>query len=95
MNIKDSFRNRQSKWRTKKITADAKSCYEGMIYHCRKLSAYDHSYAFRIRRETLGWPIIEQIQRPDNVVLNENEDFVIIKDGYVYSIDKKNKTIKE
>lgn len=95
MKLFNPFDKGQAKWRAKKLVADAKSCYDGMVYHCRKLSAYDNTYAFIIHRSDLGWPIIEQIVRPEEVRLSELKDDVVIKDGYIYSISKKDKTNKE
>lgn len=95
MKIKSLLRLGRVRWNTKKNTSDAKSCYDGMMYHCRKLSAYDHSYAFVFHRNALGWPIINQIERPEQIDLSDNDDKVVIRDGFIYSIKKTNKTSKE
>ena len=63
--------------------------FTGVVHNCCNVSANNHDLAFVIRRSVLGYPMVEQIKRPNDVMLHEGGDYVIVKDGYVYELTRR------
>ncbi len=77
-------------YRMKAIAANSGRYFDGIVHNCCRVSAANNGLAFAIHRVgVFGGPVIEQIQRPDNVQLSENDDCVIIKDGFIYRLTKE------
>lgn len=57
---------------------------------CKRITSADDTKAYAIYRDgVFGSPILKEISKPDNVVLSENENRIIVKDGYVYELTKR------
>ena len=63
--------------------------FSGVVHSCCIVSSNNHDLAFVIRRSVLGYPMVEQIKRPNDVMLHEGGDYVIVKDGYVFELTKR------
>ena len=63
--------------------------FNGVVHNCCKVTANNHKVAFAIRRSVFGFPMAEQIDRPNDVMLHEKSDCVVVKDGYVYELTKR------
>lgn len=84
------MRKIKSLWRLRLIKADAERYYEATAYHCAKVSAMNRNLAFAVYKVGIfGGPKVEQIARPDNVMLSENDGCVIIKDGFIYRLNRE------
>lgn len=77
------------KWRTDNAKADAERLFNATVYHCARVSRANPSIAFEIKAGELGEGNPMIIDRPDCVVLREDEDKVIVRDGIVWSITKE------
>ena len=77
------------KWRTDNAKADAERLFNATIYHCARVSRANPTIAFEIKAGELGENNPMIIDRPDCVVLREDEDKVIVRDGIVWSITKE------
>ena len=74
----------------KSIKSNTGRYFDGIVHNCCKVSAANNDLAFAIHRVgVFGGPVIEQIPRPDVVQLSEEDDCVIVKDGYVYYLKRE------
>lgn len=91
MNITSiSMKRIKSLWRLRLIKADAQRYFDGTVHHCAKVSALNKGLSFAVHKVGIfGGPKVEQIARPDNVLLSEKDRCVVIKDGYVYELTKR------
>ena len=77
-------------WRYKNIKIATRNYYDGIVEHFCRVTKAKPDLAFIIRREgTLGGPVIDQIVKPPTVTLSDADNFVVIKDGYVYELTKR------
>ena len=77
-------------YRGKSIKSNPGRYFDGIVHNCCKVSAANNDLAFAIHRVgVFGGPVIEQIPRPDAVQLSEEDDCVIVKDGYVYYLKRE------
>ena len=77
-------------YRGKSIKSNSGRYFDGIVHNCCKVSAANNDLAFAIHRVgVFGGPVIEQIPRPDVVQLSEEDDCVIVKDGYVYYLKRE------
>ena len=73
--------------RARRVTDIGKAKYDCAVVGCADVSRINNSLAFKVRRDgPFGNPVIEQIPRPDRVVLGETSDCVVIKDGRIYEL---------
>ena len=77
------------KWRSDNAKADAERLFNATVYHCARVSRANPSIAFEIRTGDFGEDNPKIIDRPDVVVLSENEDKVVVRDGVVWSITRE------
>ena len=75
--------------KTKYLRRESSDAYAGALHNCCKVSANNHRLAFAVHRSVLGYPMVEQIDRPKNVTLSEQDDCVIVKDGFVYELKRR------
>ena len=76
--------------RAKKITDLARNAFWSAVYGCQTVSHFNTGLAFAVRRVgAFGFPEIDVIPRPSDVVLHESVDCIIVKDGYYYELDKR------
>lgn len=71
------------------LKREASDKFAGVVHNCCNVSSNNHDIAFAVRRSVLGYPMLEQIERPQEVQISEHDDCVIIKDGYVYELTKR------
>lgn len=77
-------------WRLRLIKADAQRFFEATAYHLAKVSNINHDLSYVVHKVGIfGGPQIEPIERLDNVNISENDDCVIIKDGFIYRLTKE------
>lgn len=89
-NQHNNMRRIKALWRLRLIRADAQRFFEGTVHHCARVTALNKDISFAVHRVGLfGGPKVEQIARPDNVQLSENDKCVIVKDGLVYRLNKE------
>lgn len=89
INIMDVFKKSRERRRIDYLRADCKRVFNGVVHNCCKVTANNHKVAFAIRRSVFGFPMVEQIDRPNDVMLHEKGDWVVVKDGYVYELTKR------
>ena len=77
------------KWRSDNAKADAERLFNATVYHCARVSRANPSIAFEIKYGELGTDNPKIIDRPDVVVLQEDEEKVIVRDGIVWSITRE------
>ena len=76
--------------RAKAIKREAEMYFYAQVHHCCRVSANNHDIAFIVERVGIfGGPKVQQIDKPKIVVLSEINNFVIVKDGYVYELTKR------
>ena len=76
-----------SRWRAVNIKANAGRYFDGVVHNCCRVSSSNHKLAFVVRRTGIfGGPVIELIDRPENVQLSELDNCVVVKDGKVYEL---------
>jgi len=77
-------------WRAKCAKADAQRFYEATAYHLAKASRINHDLSYVVHKVGIfGGPHIEPINRPEDVMLHEKADCVVIKDGFIYRLTKE------
>ena len=77
-------------YKAKYLGMEADAYFDGVVHNCCRVSAANNSLAFAIHRVgPFGGPVVEQIQRPNDVLLHEKGDYVVVKDGYVYELRKE------
>lgn len=77
------------KWRSDNAKADAERLFNATVYHCARVSRANPSIAFEIKYSELGTDNPKIIDRPDVVVLQEDEEKVIVRDGIVWSMTRE------
>ena len=77
------------KWRSDNAKADAERLFNATVYHCARVSRANPSIAFEIKYGELGDGNPKIIDRPDVVVLQEDEEKVIVRDGIVWSMTRE------
>lgn len=76
--------------RAKKISNLARNAFWSAVYGCQTVSHFNTGLAFVVRRVgAFGFPEIEIIPRPSDVILHESVDCIVVKDGYYYELDKR------
>lgn len=76
--------------RAKKITDLARTAFWSAVYACQTVSHFNTGLAFVIRRVgAFGFPEIEVVERPSDVIMRESVDCIVVKDGYYYELDKR------
>ena len=64
--------------------------FNNTVWDCANISAVNNSLAFAVHKKgVFGYPVVELIKRPENVCLDELDNVVIVKDGYVYEMTKR------
>ncbi len=89
MSIVTRARKFMAKKRAVYLKREALAKFAGVVHNCCNVSANNHDLAFVIKRSVFGYPMVEQIKRPGDVMLHEDGDYVIVKDGYVYELTKR------
>lgn len=75
--------------RARRIAQCARDYYDSVVYHCCGVSRANNDLAFLVYRVGIfGGPVIEQIDRPDDVVIGEFDNMVVVKDGFSYELKK-------
>lgn len=83
--ITDAFKRRREEY----LRADVTRKFNGVLHKCCGISENNHKIAYVVHRSVLGFPRIEQIERPQEVQLSETDDCVIVKDGVVYELTRR------
>lgn len=80
----------RSSIRARRIKISAEEHYNTAVYSCARVSRTNNNLCFIIRRAgVFGGPLIEPIKRPEIVVVTENDNCIIIKDGSIYELHKR------
>ena len=88
--MKNILNRSKANQRAKKISEMARGAFNSAVYGCQIVSHYNTGLAFVIRRiGAFGFPEIEIIPRPADVILHESGDCVVVKDGYYFELDKR------
>lgn len=75
--------------RAQRIAAISEDSFRRAIRSCANVSECNHSLCFLVHKiGAFGSPDIEQIDRPEEVIISENSNFVVIKDGVLYELNK-------
>ena len=85
LDIRGYFARKRDEIKRREIAA----MFDGAVHNCCKVSDNNHQLAFVVHRSVKGYPRVESLRRPDIVQLSENDDCVIVKDGYVYELTKR------
>lgn len=89
INIMDVFKKSRNQRRIEFLRTECRRKFDGVVHNCCKVSANNHKVAFAIHRSVFGYPMVEQIERPNDVMLHEKGDCVVVKDGYAYELTKR------
>ncbi len=77
-------------FRAKAIKANTEEYYHGVVHNFAMVSRVNNSLAFTIHRKgVFGSPVVKQIDRPKVVSLSDTDNYVIIRDGYVYDLRRE------
>ena len=87
--IMEVIRHRKESKRATFLRAECSRKFAGVVHNCCRVSANNHKVAFAIHRSVFGYPMVEQIERPNDVMLHEKGDCVVVKDGYAYELTKR------
>ena len=75
--------------RAQRIAAISQEAFSRAIRSCANVSDCNRALSYVIhRRGAFGSPEIEQIDRPDVVVMSEDCDYVVVKDGAIFEMSK-------
>ena len=74
-------------YRAKRILGIANAQYDAVVCSCANVSRVNHALAFVVRRSgAFGFPSVEPIPRPDVVLVEENKQYVVVKDGKIFEL---------
>lgn len=89
MSITDTIKRTLVKQKAVYLKREAAAKFAGVVHNCCNVSANNHSISFAVRRSVFGFPMLEKIDRPQEVQISEHDDCVIVKDGFVYELTKR------
>lgn len=77
--------------RAGRVAGKTRDAFSQAVYGCQLVSYYNNGIAFVVRRVgAFGRPEIHQmIGRPENVTISENDGYVIVRDGFIYEMNKR------
>lgn len=76
--------------RAKKITYLARNAFWSAVYGCQTVSRFNTGLTFVVHRVgAFGFPEIEVVERPSDVIMRESVDCIVVKDGLYYELDKR------
>lgn len=88
--MKNILNRSKANQRAKKISEMARGAFNSAVYGCQIVSHYNTGLSFIVNRVgAFGFPSIEVIDRPGDVVIAESDDCVIVRDGYYFELDKR------
>ena len=74
-------------FRAKRLKDETALKFDGVVHNCCKISENNPKLAFIVYRiGVFGHPMVEQITRPNDVKISEDDNFVVVKDGYAYEL---------
>lgn len=84
------YRAIKIRMRASSIKEFALNYYESTLSNCAKITAVNHSLCFIVyRKGVFGGPVIRTVDYPHEVTLSEFDNFVVVKDGFVYKLIRK------
>ena len=84
------FRALKARRRAGRVAGKGRDAFAGAVYGCQLVSHYNNKLAFVVRRAgAFGTPEIESTPRPDIVVIGETDNCVVVKDGFIYELNKR------
>ena len=90
MELTQKLKKCLAKKRAKAIKQDAQLYFNSQVHHCCRVSANNHDIAYLIHRVGIfGGPKVELIKRPTEVGISDTDDFVVVRDGYVYELTRR------
>ena len=79
-----------ARYRLNTIRIATRNYYESIVRHCCRVTRANNDLSFVVHRSgVFGGPVVEQIHKPNVVELSDNDNCVIVKDGYVYELKKE------
>ncbi len=72
-----------------RITKEANAKFDSAVRACANISWNNNSLAYIVSHiGPFGGPVVEQIERPDVVVISETDNYIVVKDGKIYKLTK-------
>lgn len=76
--------------RAGRVAGKGRDAFAAAVYGCQLVSHYNTGIAFVIRHVgAFGCPEIKAISRPDDVTISERDDYVVVRDGFIYELNKR------
>jgi hypothetical protein len=76
--------------RAGRIAGKGRDAFAAAVYGCQLVSHYNTGIAFVVRHVgAFGCPEIRPIERPENVTISENDDYVVVRDGEIFELNKR------
>lgn len=86
--MRNPFKYLYLKYRIRSIKTKSDFYYTDILRCCSALSASNHNFAYRVYRIGIfSGTKVEQIKRPNNIVLSEIDSYVIVRDGKIWSLN--------
>lgn len=79
-------------YRAGRIRSESARYFDGVVHNCCRISANNKDLSFVVFRVGIfGGPRTEQIDKPREVVLSENDNCVIVKEGFAYQLTRQSR----
>ena len=76
--------------RAGRVAGKTRDAFSQAVYGCQLVSYYNNGIAFVVRRVgAFGRPGICRIERPDDVIISETDDCAVVRDGFIYEMNKR------
>ena len=76
--------------RAGRVAGKTRDAFSQAVYGCQLVSYYNNGIAFIVRRVgAFGRPEICEIERPDDVIISETDGYVVVRDGFIYEMNKR------
>lgn len=76
--------------RAGRVAGKIRDAFSQAVYGCQLVSHYNTGIAFVVRRVgAFGRPEIKEISRPEDVAISERDDYVVVRDGFIYELNKR------
>ena len=84
------IRTLKARRRAGRVAGKTRDAFSQAVYGCQLVSYYNNGIAFVVNRDGIfGRPQICEIERPADVIISENDDCVVVRDGFIYEMNKR------